>query len=287
MVHSTGRNGYGKKFFVLWAGSVLWLFLPSLGRAQNTGRIECARNDSYVYLYSSMKTLDVRATLRCGELVSITLRYEYYFGVRTAKGADGFVPVASIVVLKDRPGTGLPDPASEPAARERTHYDDRPHEATPARSAVPAFTLLKNTTVRVKLVKTISSATAHVGDPVELEVVDDILVEGVRVLTKGAKATGTIAEAEPKKKFGHGGKLAVSITSLLLADGEQAPLRSYEEASGSTSGSHVTAGKDAVMAENTEFAVLVDSDVRLTRELFEAPKDAQTPAPSAGVSQPQ
>jgi hypothetical protein len=38
--------------------------------------------------------------------------------------------------------------------------------------------------VHVKLTKTISSATAKVGDTVEFEVVDDVLVEGVPVLTR-------------------------------------------------------------------------------------------------------
>jgi hypothetical protein len=48
------------------------LFFASFGRAQNTGRIECPRNDGYVYLYSSMTTLEVRATLQCGSVVQIT-----------------------------------------------------------------------------------------------------------------------------------------------------------------------------------------------------------------------
>ena len=277
------------KLFALWVAAAFYLLLPSPCKAQNTGRIECARNDEYVYLYSSITTLQVRATLQCGEVVYITLRYEHYFGVRTSTGDSGFVPLASVVVLKDRAGSDLPGPASE-AARERTHYDERPREASaPVRATVPAFTLLKNTPVRVKLVKTISSATARVGDPVELEVLDDVFVEGVPVLTKGSKAGGVIAEAEPKKRFGHGGKLALSITSLRLADGEQAPLRSYEEASGSSSTSHVAAGKDALMGENTEFTVLVDGDVHLKREAFETLKDssATTPAPTVETPQPQ
>lgn len=276
------------RVYPLWAAVAFCLLFPSLGRAQNTGRIECARNDDYVYLYSSMTTLDVRATLQCGEIVVITLRYDYYLGVHTAKGIDGFVPLASVVVIKDRPGTGLPTPGSEAAARERTHYDERPREApAPAHSIVSPFSLLRNTPVRIRLAKTISSATAHVGDSADLEVAEDVFVEGVPVLTKGAKVSGVIAEAEPKKRFGHGGKLALSITSLRLADGEQAPLRSYEEASGSPSTSHVSAGKDAVMAENTEFTVLVDGDVHLKREAFETPDNsAASPSPSTETPQP-
>ena len=83
-----------KSLLAFLAASLLLLF-PALARAQNTGRIECARGDGYIYLYSSMTTLDVRTTLQCGEIVQITGRYETYCAVRTAKGEVGYVPLAS------------------------------------------------------------------------------------------------------------------------------------------------------------------------------------------------
>ena len=76
--------------FAVCSAILFFLIIHSVGRAQNTGRIECARDDGYVYLYSSMVTLDVRATLQCGEVVQITGRYEGYFGVRNAKGDTGW-----------------------------------------------------------------------------------------------------------------------------------------------------------------------------------------------------
>jgi hypothetical protein len=280
------------KLFALSYAVVFCLCFPSLGRAQNTGRIECARDDGYVYLYSSMTTLDVRATLQCGVVVQITGRYDTYLSVRTAKGDAGFLPLASVVVLKDQAGTGLPVSAIELPARERIHYDERPHE-TPASTTVPVFALLTNTPVRVKLIKTISSATARVGDPIEFEVVADILVEGVAVLTKGSKVSGVIAEAEPKKRFGRGGRLAFSITSVRLVDGEQVHVRCHQEASGSSNTSSdavlpLASGKDVAILQDTEFTALVDGAVTLKREAFAISKDAssssseppaQTPVP--------
>ncbi|MGA3177008.1 MAG: hypothetical protein ABSE19_06630 [Candidatus Acidiferrum sp.] len=283
------------KLFALYSAVAYCLFFPSLSKAQNTGRIECARNDGYVYLYSSLTTLDVRATLPCGAIVQITTRYDVYFGVRTAKGEIGFVPQTNVVVLRDQPGAALPAPSSEPPARERIHYDEQPREApVPTPAAVPAFTLLNNTPVRVKLTKTISSADAHVGDAVEFEVLDDIFVQGIPVLTKGSKAGGVIAEAEPKKRFGHAGRLAFSITSVRLADGEQAHLRGYQEASGSSNTSStavipLASGKDVAILKDAEFPALVDGDFPLKREAFTTPKDASTtaPAPPAQTPQPQ
>jgi hypothetical protein len=266
--------------------AALFLFLfPSPSRGQTTARVECARSDEYVYLYSSITTLQVRGTLQCGEVVAITLRYDYYYGVRTAKGENGFVSQASVVVIKDQDGVG----ASTPAERERTHYDARPREAAPKR-VVPPFTLMKDTPVRVKLTKTISSATAHVGDTVEFEVLDDVVLEGVPVLTKGCKVIGAIAEADPKKRFGHNGSLAVAVTSLRLADGEAAPLRAYEEAKGESSTSSIGLGsKDATMLQNTEFTVLIDGDVHLNKSSFQKSRDENSsaiPAPSTDITKP-
>ena len=279
------------KIFALCSAAVFFLVSPSLGRAQNTGRIDCPRNDGYVYLYSSIVTMEVRATLQCNEVVQITGRYDNYYSVRNAKGDAGYVPVASIVLLKDQPGTGLPAPTPELPARERTPYDARPHEThTAAVVAVAGFTLRNDTPVHVKLTKTISSATAHAGDVVEFEVVDDVLVEGVPVLTKGSTASGVISQAEPKKRFGSGGRLVFSIKSVSLADGEKATVRCYQEISGSPNPSSadfvvpLASGKDATVPQDTEFTALVDGDVALKRESFVSAKDVST-APAAAPAQ--
>ena len=142
------------------------------------------------------------------------------------------------------------------------------------------------------MVKTISSADARVGDAVELEVLDDISVQGVPVLPKGSKAGGVIAIADPKKRFGRSGRLAFSITSARLADGEQAHLRGYHEESGTsnTSSSAVnplTSGKDVEILKDTEFPALVDGDVPLKREAFATPKDASTAPPTPPAQTPQ
>src|ERR1700739_141209 len=89
------------KCFAPFLAALFFMFFPAPGKAQTTGRIECARNDDYVYLYSSVTTLDVRTTLQCNEIVRITGRYERYFAVRTDKGEIRYVPLAVMVALKD------------------------------------------------------------------------------------------------------------------------------------------------------------------------------------------
>jgi hypothetical protein len=277
------------KLFGICSTLAFCALFPSASSAQNTGRVECPRDDGYVYLYSSMTTLEVRASLQCGAIVQLTGRYNTYYAVRTARNEVGYVPLAAIVVLKDQAGTGLP--AVEPPARERLHYDESPRVSpVPAAEVAPAFALLNDTPIRVKLTKTISSATAHVGDPVEFEVVQDVLVQGVPVLRKGAKASGVIADAEPKKHFGHGGKLAFRMTSVQLADGEQAKVRCYQEATGSSNTSSdavlpLSSGKDVAILQDVEFTALVDGDVHLKRESFV--DSGGSPAAPPQAPQPQ
>jgi hypothetical protein len=130
------------KCFAPSLAALFFMFFPALAKAQTTGRIECARNDGYIYLYSSVITLDVRTTLQCNEIVQITGRYEPYFAVRTARGEIGYVPLAAIVVLKDQPGAGLPQAVTPSPARERTPYDARPQTAPLSASlGSPGFTL--------------------------------------------------------------------------------------------------------------------------------------------------
>jgi len=282
------------KLFTFFTGVALCLFVSLPASAQSTGRIDCARDGGYVYLYSSMTTLEVRMTLQCGEVVRITGRSDDYYSVRTAAGEPGFVPRTNIFLLKDQLGTGLPAPAAKSPARERTHYDDPRSGATaPAQTGPTAFALANNTPIHLKLTKTLSSATAHVGDVVELEVVEDFVVDGISVITGGARVTGAIAEAEPKKRFGHGGKLAFSLTSVTLADGEQVKVRCYQEASGSSNTSAdsvlpLSSGKDVSLAKDLEFTALVDGEARLKRQDFDRPKSspASSPATTVDKSEP-
>jgi hypothetical protein len=272
---------------------VFFLGLPIMAQAQSAGQVECPRSGGYVYLYSSMTTLDVRTTLQCGELVQITGRYDLYFGVRTAKGEIGYVPVESLLLLKDKPGAKAPEPKAVQPARERILYD-APAPATEAAPNAHAssseFTLRNGTPIRMKLGKTISSATAHVGDVVELQVVEEVLVDGLTVIPQGAAATGVVKEAEPKKRLGHSGKLAFSIDFVRLKDNEKAAVRSFQESTGSngSAGSILPlgTGKEVVFTQGSEFTAYVDGDVNLKKKTFQVAKDDSSAAPARPDDKP-
>ena len=138
----------------------------------------------------------------------------------------------------------------------------------------------------MKVLKTLTSATAHTSDAMEFAVMEDVLVDGVVVIPKGAKAAGVVDSVETKKRFGHGGSLAFHIASVRLADNELASLHCFPEISGSSNTSAeavlpLASGKDAAILEDAEFTALVDTDVQLKREAFAAPtapNDSTAPA---------
>ncbi len=279
---------------LLWTARALallaWPFAPAFCNAQDLGQVECARSGDYVYLYSSMITLDIRGTLQCGQQVEITGRYDLYFGVRTAKGETGYVPQDSLLLLKTTPGAKPTLPATKESGREKIHYD-QPSSPADAPSKVPdpkTLLLLDSTAVRMKLGKTISSADASVDDEVSFEVSEDVIVDGLLVIPKGAVAVGVVNEAEPKKALGRGGKLSVLIRSVRLADNEQAVLRSGGGGKGSSSTAGVVIpvmhGKDITFPKGMDFIGYVNGNTRLKRENFHAAPETPDAVPSGTVS---
>jgi hypothetical protein len=267
------------------------LIAPPIGRAQGVGQVECARPGGFVYLYSSMTTLDVRATLQCGQQVEVTGRYDQYFGVRTADGQTGYVPIDFLLLLKTAPGAKPVLAPTKETQREKMAYDP-PAKKPDAPSDVPAsaqfLVLLDSTPVRMKLGKALSSSDAQVGDEVDLEVAEDVVVDGFLVIAKGANATGVINEAEPKKALGRGGKLGVLVRSVRLANNQEAVLRSGGEGKGSSSTAGmvipVMHGKDITFPKGMDFTAYVNGDTRLKRENFHPAPETPDAPPSGKVS---
>ena len=85
--------------------------------------------------------------------------------------------------------------------------------------------LPEGTKVRVKLDQHISSGTAVEGQIVELSVTDAIVVGESVVIPEGARVTGTITQAQEKRRLGRAGKLDFSIDRVKTADNQWIPLR--------------------------------------------------------------
>jgi hypothetical protein len=85
--------------------------------------------------------------------------------------------------------------------------------------------LPEGTKVRVRLDQHISSATAVENQIVELSVTDAVLVGESVVIPEGARVTGTITQAQEKRRLGRAGKLDFSIDRVKTADNHWLSLR--------------------------------------------------------------
>ncbi len=175
-------------------------------------------------------------------------------------------------------------------------------QAAPA-TLPPPHTLLDGTPVKLRLSQTISSSDTKVGQEVPFEVVDDVSVDQVVVLPKGATAIATVTATEHKKSMGRAGKLDIAISYARLKDQEKVALRATKETKG---GGHVGAmtgamvatsivffpaaplflfihGKDITIPQGTEITAFVEGDMHLDMTKFGAapPESASAPAPAA------
>ena len=131
----------------------------------------------------------------------------------------------------------------------------------------------EGTVVTVKLLETLSSATCKQGEIVNMEVSEDVMVDGVAVIKKGAKVTGSVVECVPKQSMGRKGKLDFSIDFVVAADGQNIRVRSTVGSQGKDRTGGVVAaavivspfllfvkGKDTVIEKGTSFSVYVDKE---------------------------
>jgi len=188
------------------------------------------------------------------------------------------------------PSSANPAPNSQPQAA--LSQPPQPH------------TLLDGTPIRLRLAQTMSSANAKVGQEVPFEVVEEVKVDDVVVLPKGATAIGTVTDCNARRSMGRAGKLDMSISYARLADQEKVALRATQENKG---GGHVGAmtgaivatsivffpaaplflfmhGKDITIPQGTEITAFVEGDMHLNMGNFGVAPPRVSPAPQAQAS---
>ena len=92
--------------------------------------------------------------------------------------------------------------------------------------------LFEGTSVRLRLTKEVSSATAQVGDAVNFDTIEDVRLGDAVVVPKGSHALGKVTTVVPKRHMGRPGKLDISVEYVRLASGEKLALSGSPEKSG-------------------------------------------------------
>lgn len=164
-----------------------------------------------------------------------------------------------------------PQPPSEPKARTNA-----------------GFTLEDGAIVKLKLMRDLSSSKLQDKETVEFEVMEDVKVEGIVVIPRGARAEGTVIDTQAARRMGRSGRVGVRLDWTLTGAGERIPLRAVgvrpngERAEKIINDTATTAmvlfpaapfillkkGKDVTIPKGTLATSFVDGDHPLDREAF-------------------
>ncbi len=136
------------------------------------------------------------------------------------------------------------------------------------------------TEVEVQLKNSLSGQEAKVGDIVDLTVVKDVAVNGLKVIPQGASATARITAAKKAGYWGKKGNLEWKMDDIQTVSGIRIPSRFTKTVSGETRSGTVAVGavvttvllgpigllwglkkgKPAVIPSGTKFSVYTDKD---------------------------
>lgn len=138
------------------------------------------------------------------------------------------------------------------------------------------LTLQEGTIIKAALTKSINGKEVNVGEIVDFELSENIIINGQVAISKGAKITGSVTDAQRSKALGKKGKLAFSIDYLYLPNGKVIKLRSQIEKNLKGSGAAVAAGaillsplalifngKNAKYEKGEVFTAYVDKEITL------------------------
>ena len=101
-----------------------------------------------------------------------------------------------------------------------------------AREEPPKTILRDGTPVQLRITRTVSTATAKVGDRVEFEVVQDVKVGDLLVIPRRAIAWGSVSQVEPKRRPSRNAVLSLRIEAVKAVTDDQVPLRGSRAVTG-------------------------------------------------------
>ncbi|VBB09297.1 Hypothetical protein LUCI_4587 [Lucifera butyrica] len=84
---------------------------------------------------------------------------------------------------------------------------------------VSSTTINKDSLIKVQMVTPLDSRTSRVGDPVVFQAAEDVYVNGILVIAKGAQGTGAITKVEHAQNFGRDAVLTISYDTIKAIDG--------------------------------------------------------------------
>ena len=158
---------------------------------------------------------------------------------------DTFPPVLQELKMK-----GLPDmvivamqmvPDGPPASANAVPLTELAPQT--ARIQIPAGTLIE-----IETASTVSSANASVGDQIKFLVSRRVMVNGVKVIDRGAPARGRVVKVKRAAAWGSGGLLSWVMEDVVAVDGTTVPIKLADRLAGKNHSKAVVAAAIATGA---------------------------------------
>jgi hypothetical protein len=175
---------------------------------------------------------------------------------------------------------GPPNPAaSSAAASSAAQADSAQNQGPPIlHDGIP---------IKLELMSKVDSHTAKAEDQIQFQVVNDVVVGGIRVLRRGTLVTGTITNASSSKTMGRAGQVSFTIDPIKLQDGANVAVRAFNRSKGENRTGDMVAlmvsaplvaapflllihGDNTVFPKGTEITAFVNGDVKLDPAGFAA-----------------
>jgi len=94
-----------------------------------------------------------------------------------------------------------------------------------AAALATTLTLKAGTPVLLRVEKSMTSTTAHVGDSVNLVVIRDVKIDDKIVISAGTLARGEISSVDREGAVGKPGKISIAVKSVTAVDGQDVLIR--------------------------------------------------------------
>jgi hypothetical protein len=241
----------------LWICPVALLLVFSISapaHAGETGIATCGPYEEYILVYRTVEAMDAAEKIKCGEKFEVldeqktyASQHSPFLRIQTAAGAQGFVPRASVTVVREQfspvpRGSGAtPSAAAAPAA-------------IPSEVRVPDGTALD-----LEISSTVSSENTAEGTIVNLTVAEPVVIGGATVFERGAAAHARLTAVKKAGRVGHIGELSWTLQDITSIDGQHVSglfiLEARNlDATGKSSGVVVATGDDSQIG-GTQFGL--------------------------------
>jgi hypothetical protein len=121
-----------------------------------------------------------------------------------------------------------------------------PNRRTTTKEEIPTqlmqVTIPDGTPLEIECAYTVSSADVEEGSAVSFAVVHPIVIDGVTVIARGARATARVTKAKKGGSWGRAGQLAWTMQDVVAVDASRVPLEFNKSTKGVSKGGTVATG---------------------------------------------